>query len=100
MQKEKTIRQLYYGNIQPFNKRIEDGSAYQQAQCRFSDVIDALHKTLDAEEKVLLEQLTDDWNAINSIGREDSFVDGFQLGGKIALELYEKDDEQLSQFMG
>ncbi len=99
MQKEKTIRQLYYGSIQPFNKRIEDGSAYQQAQHHFCDVIDALYKTLTEEEKALLEQLTDDWNKINSIGREDSFVDGFQLGGRIALELYGKDDEQLSRLM-
>ncbi len=100
MHNEKLIRELYHGNIQPNAKMIVNGSEYQKAQFMFSETIDKLEKSLNEQEKVLLEQLTDSFNTLNCIGSEENFVDGFKTGARIMLEIFEKDDEQFRPIIG
>ncbi len=100
MQKEKTIRQLYYGNIQPSTKSIVAGSAFQKAQFRFSDLVEELLNALNDKEKVLLEELIDTWNEINCISSEEFFVDGFKLGTRLTLDVFEPDGGQVEPIDG
>ena len=95
MNNEKMISELYHGNIAPATKSVVNGSEYQKCQYAFCDAIDELEKLLNENEKQLLEKLTDAWNRLNSIGGEECFTEGFKLGARIALEIFEKDDGQL-----
>ena len=96
----KMISELYHGNIAPSTKSIVSGSDYQKYQHEFCDTIEELEKLLNENEKQLLEKLTDAWNQLNYIGGEESFTEGFKLGSRITLELFEKNDGQFKPITG
>ncbi|WP_317854507.1 DUF6809 family protein [Chakrabartyella piscis] len=97
---EKIISELYHGNIQPSTKQVVVGSAYQKNQHILSDAADKLEQALNTEEKVLLENVMTAWCNLDSIGNEERFTEGFKLGARIMLEIFEKTDEQLKSIMG
>ena len=96
----KIIEELYHGNIAPAAKSVVSGSEYQKYQYEICDTIDELEKLLSENEKELLEKITKAWNRLNSIGGEESFTEGFKLGAKMAIEIFEKDDGQLKPITG
>ena len=55
MQKEKILSELYHGNINPVEKSVVQGSAYQKAMRRLSDLEEELAVQLGEEQKKLLQ---------------------------------------------
>ena len=100
MRKEKTLRELYRGNLTIAEKSIVPGSEFQKHQHRLVE----LEKEIEA---MLVEQgkerfhvyLTVQNSLFYSIG-EERFIDGFWMGAKFILEIFEKDDEQLKPIIG
>ncbi len=51
----------------------------------------ALEKLLNPEEKVLFDQLLDQWMSMEVASNEEHFVLGFRLGAKMMGEILETD---------
>ncbi|MFI3228441.1 MAG: hypothetical protein R3Y09_13705, partial [Clostridia bacterium] len=64
------------------------------------DTVDQLEKLLNTEEKALLEDIMNAWGDLDSIGNEEMFTEGFKLGARLMLEIFEKNDEQLKSITG
>lgn len=97
---EKAISELYHGNIEPSVKQVVVGSQYHKYQIKLSSAIEELEKTLNTEEKVLLEEVMTAWGDLDCIGSQERFTEGFKIGAKIILEIFEKDDGQLKPITG
>lgn len=100
MQKEKILSELYHGNIRPAEKEIVPDSDYRQKQLKLMDLAEALEQRLNDEEKKMLDEIMTAWGNLNYLSSEEYFIDGFRLGARIALEIFENDDEQLRPITG
>ena len=76
------------------------GSDYRKAQVKLFDLVEELHEKLNDEEKKMLDEIMMAWGNLNTIESEEYFTDGFRLGAKIILEIFEKDDGQLKPITG
>lgn len=100
MQKEKILSELYHGNINPVAKSVVQGSAYQKAMHQLSDIEERLMAQLDAEQKKLLQDFVSAQGNLNLISGEERFTDGFRMGARMMLEIFEKDDGQFKPITG
>lgn len=100
MQKEKILSELYHGNINPVAKSVVQGSAYQKAMHQLSDMEEKLMAQLDAEQQKLLQDFVSAQGELNYISGEERFTDGFRMGAKFMLEIFEKDDGQSKPITG
>ena len=100
MQKEKILSELYHGNINPVAKSVVQGSAYQKAMHQLSDIEERLMAQLDAEQKKLLQDFVSAQGNLNLISGEERFTDGFRMGSRMMLEIFESDDGQFKPITG
>jgi hypothetical protein len=100
MQKEKILRELYRGNLTPAGKNIVFGSEFQKQQQRLVELEKEIEAMLSGQEKERFHvYLTVQNSLLYSIG-EEQFIDGFRMGARFILEIFEKDDEQLKPITG
>ena len=100
MQKEKILRELYRGRLMPAEKSIVPGSEFQKQQYRLVELEKEIEAMLDEKEKERLhEYLTVQNNLFYSIGKE-RFIDGFRMGAKFIVEIFEKEGEQVKLITG
>ena len=97
MQKEKILSDLYYGKIAPQLRPMVEGSKQQALQNKLADLADTLDNQLSVDDKVILDEIMSTWSNISTVNGEECFADGFRLGAKVILEIFEKDDEQLAE---
>lgn len=100
MQKEKILSELYHGNLNPVAKSVVQDSEYQKAMQKISDLEEKLMKQLDDEQLNLLQEYFSEQMKLNTISGEERFIDGFRLGAKMILEIFEKDGEQFKPITG
>ena len=100
MQKEKILSELYHGNINPVAKSVVQGSDYQKAMCRISSLEEKLMAQLDEEQQKLLQDFISAQGELNYISGEERFTDGFRMGARMILEIFEKDGEQFKPIIG
>ena len=86
-----TIQDLYYGRISPYEMSISTTPEYQKLKALADRNEDLLKETLSDEQKELLEKLTECITDISSISDRDMFINGFQLGMKLMIDVM-KDD--------
>jgi len=84
------LKQLYYGNISPFEKSFNRDSEYGKAIKIASETEEKLLALLNETEKERLQTFSDAHGNMSRIVIADSFVDGFCLGMRIAIEVMEK----------
>jgi len=92
---KKTLVDLWYGNIDPQEQA--------QANPQVPDLLkllernhDALSKTLNDDQKVILEKYQSCADEISGFCERDSFIYGFRLGMRLAIEaLTDEDDNDL-----
>lgn len=95
MQKEKMLRELYRGNLTPAEKSIVPGSDFHKQQHRLAELEKEIEAMLGEQEKKRLHAcLTVQNNLLYNIG-EERFIDGFRMGARFILEIFEKGDGQL-----
>jgi len=100
VQKEKMLRELYRGRLMPAEKSIVPGSEFQKKQHRLVELEKEVEAMLDKKGKERLhEYLTVQNNLFYSVG-EERFIDGFRMGAKLILEIFEKDGEQTKPITG
>lgn len=83
------LEELYYGNIRPFANHRQVSEEKQKALQKMEDYHDRLLDSLTAEQKHLLEEYENCASEITSKTECEIFIDGFQLGMRLALELLE-----------
>ena len=83
------LEELYYGNIRPFANRREGSEEKQKVLQKMEDYRNQLLDSLTAEQKHLLEEYESCASEITSKTECEIFIDGFQLGMRLALELLE-----------
>ena len=100
MQKEKILSELYHGNLNPVAKLVVQNSEYQKAMQKISDLEEKLMKQLDDEQQKLLQDYISEQMKLITISGEERFTDGFRMGAKMILEIFEKDGEQFKPITG
>lgn len=89
----KTLQALYNGEIFPaeqYRPMIEENVLRKKHQQHYEDFIQKLNNPLEKEfENIMNEQID-----ILSLEFSQAFTDGFRLGAKIIIEIYESEHEK------
>ena len=100
MQKEKMLRELYRWNLTPAEKSVVPGSDFHKQQQKLVELEKEIEAMLGGQEKERFHTYLAVQNSLlYSIG-EERFIDGFRMGAKFILEIFEKDDQQLKPITG
>ena len=86
------LEELYYGNIRPFANRREISEEKQKVLQKMEDYRDRLLNSLTAEQKYLLEEYESCAGELTSQTECEIFIDGFRLGIKLVLALFESEN--------
>ena len=81
-----TLENFYYGNIIPHEIPIVQGSEYDVANKLVVRHDEALTATLTEQQKETFQKFKDSYIDLLPLGERDSFIRGFSLGLKIAVE--------------
>ena len=74
------LEDLFYGKINPFSRATAAGGKAEEMNQKIAEQYDALHCTLNQEQKEMLVRLMELNGESDTMGRLDSFVVGFRLG--------------------
>ena len=100
MQKEKMLRELYRWNLTPAEKSVVPGSEFQKQQQRLVELEKEIEAMLSEQEKGRFHACLTVQNSLQYTSSEERFIDGFRMGARFILEIFEKDDEQLKPIIG
>lgn len=100
MQKENILSELYHGNINPVAKSVVPGSEFQKRQREVAELEEKLMAKLDEGQQRLLQDFITAQGNLLYISGEERFTEGFRMGAKIILEIFEKDGEQFKPIIG
>ena len=82
------IEELYYGNIEPQNKRRRESRNYSREMKVLSENEDILLEKLSLEDKKLFLEYVDAWGIVDGESVVDSFVTGFRLGARFTYDTF------------
>lgn len=88
------LEEIYYGNIAPSEKFVKNGSEHHKLTLKLLELEDKLYRTLNGEEKTVYEQIIEIRCKQEDIVGMELFIDGFEMGSKIMLEILTKRDSQ------
>ncbi|MBP3390057.1 MAG: hypothetical protein J6L58_00005 [Clostridia bacterium] len=88
------LEEIYYGNIVPSEKFVKNGSEHHMLTLKLLELEDKLYRTLNGEEKTFYEQIIEIRCKQEDIVGMELFIDGFEMGSKIMLEILTKRDSQ------
>jgi len=97
--KNRTLKDLYFGNIRPVERQVIHGSKLAKVSHKIVDMETQLQKILCPEALGLLEKLMKAEITRNAITAEENYVDGFKTGARFAMEIlddYYDNQEPLS----
>ena len=100
MQREKILSEMYHGNLNPVAKSVVPGSEFQKRQREVAELEERLMAQLDEEQHQLLQDFITAQGNVLYISGEERFTDGFRMGAKMILEIFEKDGEQFKPITG
>lgn len=86
------LEELYFGNINPNEKQFVRNSNFARALKTISANEEKLTEFLEGKEKDLFLQLVNAQSEIDGIVNVESFISGFRLGARIAIEIMNEDD--------
>ena len=87
-----TLDDLYYGNITPSVQQIVPNSELKRATGRVARFEDQLTERLDEDGQVILANLIESRDEIESITARENFILGFRLGASITMECMDEND--------
>ena len=82
------IEELYYGNIEPQNKKRKESRNYSREMKVLSENEDMLLEKLPLEDKKLFLEYVDAWGIVDGESVVDSFVTGFRLGARFTYDVF------------
>ena len=87
---KKTLTEFWYGNVRPFEHKRDYSSHLTELAKRNRT---ALVATLTPEQKELLEKYEGSADEISGFCERDSFIYGFRLGMRLAIEALADENE-------
>ena len=91
----KMLEELFYGNINPNEKQFIRNTDFDRAMRTLSENEDKLTELLEGKEKTLFLDLVNAQSLLNGTTSVESFINGFRLGARIALEIMSDEDGPL-----
>lgn len=89
---EKTIiRQLFYGELHPWERFVPNDSDLRKASNRVGKQVEEWKEHLSPEDTERLEEIVDTLYQYSSILEADAFESGFRLGAKMMLDVLQPD---------
>ena len=88
----KTLEDLYYGNIMPYDQQVASGSEMRQAMDRVSKCEEQLAELLNEEGQHILTRLIRSQQEIDSRTALENFILGFRLGVRLMAECMDNND--------
>ena len=82
------IEELYYGNIEPQNKKRKESRNYSREMGALSKNEDILLEKLPLEDKKLFLEYVDAWGIVDGESVVNSFVTGFRLGARFTYDVF------------
>ena len=83
-----TIRELFYGNIHPFERDVPKDSECDKLAKLTIRHENALRATLNESEVEILEKYKDAMTELNSLSECEGFINGFRLGVRLMAESF------------
>ena len=90
---QKTLRDLFLGNILPCERSMPNGSPQQRLSRRLAQQEETLAATLDEDGKVQLGKILNTQLEMDSATAEENFILGFRLGVRIMAECLGEGDD-------
>ncbi len=84
----KTIDELWYGNLSPFEQCTRGGKRLKELLKLVARNREDLGETLTEKQKETLEEFEDCMNEMHSITERDAFSYGFRLGVRLMAEAF------------
>ena len=81
------LRDLWRGEISPTDRRVRQGSEYQQRAAEARKQIAEFAAMLSPEAKEKMEDINDQKHSMAMLAEEDVFIYGFQLGARMMLDV-------------
>ena len=89
---EKTIiRQLFFGELHPWERFVPNDSDLRKASNRVGKLVEEWKEHLSTEDTERLEEIVDTLYQYSSILEADAFESGFRLGAKMMLDILQPD---------
>ena len=82
-----TLEDLYYGNINPYERYINPGSRVEKLVNLICKNEESLSVTLTEKQKEIFEKFKDCQSELSGLTERDAFRDGFILATRIMVEV-------------
>ncbi|MBQ3500905.1 MAG: hypothetical protein IJA70_05745 [Oscillospiraceae bacterium] len=89
------IEELYYGNIEPQNKKRRESRNYSREMKILSENEDVLLEKLPLEDRKLFLEYVDAWGIVDGESVVESFVTGFRLGARFTYDVFDMPENSL-----
>ena len=81
------LRDLWRGEISPTDRRVRQGSEYQQRAAEVRKQMMEFAQVLSPEDKKRMEAINDERHSLSMMEEEDVFIYGFRLGARMMLDV-------------
>ena len=81
------LRELWRGEISPTDRRVRQGSEYQQTAKEVREQMGEFLEMLSPEARERLEAINDLKSDLSVMANEDYFLYGFRLGARMILDI-------------
>ena len=81
------LRELWRGEISPTDRRVRQGSEYQQTAKEVREKMGEFLEILTPEAREQLEAINDLKSDLSVMANEDYFIYGFRLGARMILDV-------------
>ncbi len=81
------LRELWRGEISPTDRRVRQGSEYQQTAKEVREKMGEFLEMLTPEAREQLEAINDLKSDLSVMANEDYFIYGFRLGARMILDV-------------
>ena len=88
----KTLEDLYYGNISPFQRQMTPDSELKRAVDRVAQYESQLVEQLNETGRTILTRFVRSQHDINGITALENFILGFRLGVRLMAECMDEND--------
>ena len=89
------LKEFYCGNLNPSERQMVKGSEIAHALDELTKAEAALEQSLTPELLPLLKRLTDAQITLNAITAEAHYIDGFKIGARFMMAVYDNTYENL-----
>ena len=81
------LHDLWQGNISPSERSIKSGSEFGKILSQSADLEAKFCKSLNQDQQAAYEELYDKHIRMMAISEEECFIEGFQMGARMILDV-------------